>query len=59
LVKEAFANLKVGRLLPYNFVTAARYAPKYEPELEAAMMRSMEGVGEVTWQDDAAYRCFW
>ena len=43
LVRKTFATLNTSRLLPYNFVTAARFAPQYEPELETAMMQCMEG----------------
>jgi 60 kDa SS-A/Ro ribonucleoprotein len=43
LVRQTFATMKVDRLLPYNFVTAARFCPQYEPELEVAMMKCMEG----------------
>lgn len=31
---------KFRRVLPFRFLSAARHAPKYEPELEAAMFRS-------------------
>ncbi len=42
-VKAAIANMKAERVLPFRFVTAARYAPKLEPELEAAMFRCLAG----------------
>ncbi len=43
MVKAAIANMKAERVLPFRFVTAARYAPKLEPELEAAMFRCLAG----------------
>ena len=36
-------SMRVDRILPYRFITAARYAPDLEPELEAAMLKSLEG----------------
>jgi 60 kDa SS-A/Ro ribonucleoprotein len=29
-------------VLPYRFITAARYAPDFEPELESAMLKSLK-----------------
>jgi 60 kDa SS-A/Ro ribonucleoprotein len=40
---SAIAAMRVDRILPYRFITAARYAPDLEPELEAAMLKSIEG----------------
>lgn len=47
LVKETFKTLNTDRLLPYNFVTAARFCPDYEPELEAAMLKCLEGAEKI------------
>ena len=47
LVRETFATLKTERLLPFNFVTAARYCPQYEPELGTAMLKCLEGVEKI------------
>lgn len=33
--------MKVDRVLPFRFISAARYAPKLEPELEAAMLKCL------------------
>jgi len=35
--------MRVDRILPYRFITAARYAPDLEPELEVAMLKSIKG----------------
>jgi len=32
----------IHRALPFRFVTAARYAPQFEPDIEKAMLRGME-----------------
>jgi len=45
LVRSALASMKTDRVLPYRFITAAKYAPNLEPELEAAMFRSIEDKG--------------
>lgn len=39
VVKAALATMQVEQVLPFRFVAAARYAPRLEPELEAAMFR--------------------
>lgn len=41
LVKDALANMKTDRILPFRFISAAKHAPKLEPELEQAMYRSI------------------
>jgi len=40
LVREALRTMKVARVLPFRFITAARHAPELQPELEQAMLRS-------------------
>ncbi|MGZ4815981.1 MAG: TROVE domain-containing protein, partial [Terriglobales bacterium] len=42
LVKDALRALNTSRVLPFRFIAAARYAPQWEAELEAAMFRSVE-----------------
>lgn len=41
LIRQALAAMKPDRVLPFRFIAAARYAPKFEPELEAAMFRNL------------------
>ncbi len=36
--------MRTDRILPFRFIAAARFAPQMEPELEAAMLRSLEGL---------------
>jgi hypothetical protein len=42
-IAGAMTAMRVDRILPYRFIAAARYAPDFEPELESAMLRSIEG----------------
>jgi hypothetical protein len=42
-IKAALLKLKPGRTLPFRFIAASRYAPQFEPELEDAMLREIEG----------------
>ena len=40
-IRQALAAADVSRVLPFRFIAAARYAPSLEPDLEAAMFRSL------------------
>lgn len=42
-IREGLKNMKVERVLPFRFISAAKYAPSLEPELEDAMYRCLEG----------------
>lgn len=42
LIRKALAEMSVERVLPYRFITAAKYAPNLEPELEQAMYKCIE-----------------
>ena len=42
-IAGAIDAMRTDRILPYRFITAARYAPDFEPELEAAMLKSLKG----------------
>ena len=41
LIRKALSEMKTERVLPFRFISAAKYAPQLEPELEAAMFRSL------------------
>jgi 60 kDa SS-A/Ro ribonucleoprotein len=41
-IAEAIAAMRTDRILPYRFISAARYAPDFEPELESAMLKSIK-----------------
>lgn len=43
LIGEAIVNMNTERVLPFRFITAARYAPRFEAQLEQAMFRCLEG----------------
>lgn len=43
VIRHAINNIKVERVLPFRFITAAKYAPKFEPELEQAMLKCLAG----------------
>jgi 60 kDa SS-A/Ro ribonucleoprotein len=36
-IRAGFATVNFSKVLPYRFIAAAKYAPDFEPELEAAM----------------------
>jgi hypothetical protein len=42
-IANAIEAMRTDRILPYRFITAARYAPDFEPELESAMLKSLKG----------------
>jgi len=41
-IADAIATMRIERILPYRFISAARYAPDFEPELEKAMLQSIK-----------------
>jgi 60 kDa SS-A/Ro ribonucleoprotein len=43
LVLDSIASMKTDRILPFRFISAAKYAPQWEPEIEAAMLKCLEG----------------
>ncbi|CCD95222.1 conserved hypothetical protein [Bradyrhizobium sp. ORS 375] len=43
LIAKAIMSMRTDRVLPYRFITAARHAPDFEPELEQAMLKSIKG----------------
>jgi hypothetical protein len=46
LIRQGLAKMKVGRVLPFRFITAAKYAPTLEPYLEEGMFRALEGMAK-------------
>src|SRR6185369_12747391 len=42
-IAAALETVRTDRVLPFRFLAAARYAPQWEPNLERAMFRSLEG----------------
>jgi TROVE domain-containing protein len=41
VIRAALAEADVRRVLPFRFIAAARFGPQFEPDLEAAMFRSI------------------
>ncbi len=39
VIRNALKNCNPEKVLPFRFITAARYAPRFEPELEELMFR--------------------
>lgn len=46
-IKASFAKREWKWILPFQFVSAARYAPSLEPEIETAMLKSMDGMDKI------------
>lgn len=44
VIRQGLNEMKVERVLPYRLISAARYAPNLEPELEQAMYRCVAGM---------------
>lgn len=38
---SALESMKVDRILPFRFISAARYAPQWEPQLEPVMLKCL------------------
>lgn len=47
-IRKALTDGNFKRVLPFRFVAAARYAPLFEPELEAAMLRASADLPKLT-----------
>lgn len=44
LILKALEEIKVERVLPFRFITAATYAPQWEEQLEKAMLKCLSSV---------------
>ena len=42
LIITALAKMKVERVLPFRFISASKFAPNLEPQLESAMFKCLE-----------------
>lgn len=42
VIRKALKNCNPEKALPFRFITAARYAPKFEPELEELMFKCLQ-----------------
>ncbi|MFI5072261.1 MAG: TROVE domain-containing protein [Terriglobales bacterium] len=43
LVLDGIESMNIGRVLPFRFLAAARYAPRWEESLERVMLASLKG----------------
>lgn len=41
LIKQAILDMDISRVLPFRFISAAKYAPQLEPQLEVAMFKAL------------------
>ena len=41
IIADGVIDINVSKVLPFRFITAARYAPRFEPELEKLMFKSL------------------
>jgi len=48
LVLSALGEMSTGRVLPFRFLAAARYAPQWEEALEQAMLKSVASAEKLT-----------
>lgn len=47
LIFDALNKMKLDRVLPFRFITAARYAPQWEPEIEQVMFKALMGMAKL------------
>jgi hypothetical protein len=47
LIKQAVLNMKIERILPFRFIAAAKYTPKYETQLEQSMLRCLSSLEKI------------
>lgn len=48
LIREKLRTAKVGMVLPFRFIAAARYGIEFIPELEQLMFKSLEGIQKLS-----------
>lgn len=48
LIRASLATVNLERVLPFRFISAARYAPHLEPDLEQAMFRCLSDVPKLS-----------
>ncbi len=44
LIRKGLQAMDISRVLPFRFIAAARYAPRFEPELEQSMLNVFTGM---------------
>src|SRR5271154_4165350 len=48
VIKQGLAQMNTERVLPFRFISAAKYAPKFESHLEDAMFKCLAGHEKLT-----------
>ena len=48
LITDAISKMDVSRVLPFRFISAAKYAPQFESILEKSMFKALESQPELT-----------
>jgi len=44
LIKTALMEINTSKVLPFRFITAAKYAPKFEPEIEIGLLKCLQQI---------------
>lgn len=47
LIRAKLLQMNTERVLPFRFISAARHAPQFESELEAAMLQNLNGLDKL------------
>jgi 60 kDa SS-A/Ro ribonucleoprotein len=48
VIKTGLKKLDVSRVLPFRFISAAKYAPQFESEIEETMLKALSDTPELT-----------
>ena len=48
IIRKGLLQANFAKVLPFRFISAANFAPRFEPELEQAMFKALEGVNKLT-----------
>jgi 60 kDa SS-A/Ro ribonucleoprotein len=48
IIRESLSRMKAERVLPFRFISAAKYAPRLEDALESAMFRCLQEIPKLT-----------
>lgn len=57
LIRSALGQMSTDRILPFRFIAAARYAPQFEKEIEAALFRCLAGVEQLPGRSVVVVDC--
>ncbi len=48
LIRKALNECDASKVLPFRFIAAARFAPRFEPELESALYRNVSAIPKLS-----------